>query len=433
VLKIAGAVLLVVGLASELLRLVAGTALLALVVLAAWYAMTRTGWRRRVGAAVCAAVVVALLVVALSGERENASLTIVGVALVIAAAPLGRWALGRDPRTVRADPLWGTPVAAARRPVLLINPRSGGRKAERVRLAEACIECGVEPIVLEPGDDLRGLAIDAIAREADAIGMAGGDGSQAIVASVAAASDVAVVVVPAGTRNHLAMDLGLDRDDVIGALAAFGDAVERRIDLAEVNGRTFVNNVSLGLYASIVRSPEYRDAKVDTTLDMLPSMLGPGSVPFDLSFTGPDGRPHHGAEVIQVSNNPYGRTGLTRTSRPRLDTHRLEVITLELEGDRSAVRFLSALAAGHPERFPGFSAWTTSTFDVGSSEAVQVGLDGESLAIEPPLSFSIRPGALRVRLPPRAIGTSPAGRSMTSREAARGVWRVARGEPGVAA
>jgi hypothetical protein len=86
-----------------------------------------------------------------------------------------------------------------------------------------------------------------------------------------------MVVVPAGTRNHLALDLGLDRDDVVGALDAFGEAVEQSMDLAEVNGRVFVTNVSLGLYAAIVRSPEYRDAKVDTTLSALPSALGPGS------------------------------------------------------------------------------------------------------------------------------------------------------------
>ena len=85
--------------------------------------------------------------------------------------------------------------------------------------------------------------------------MAGGDGSQALVASVAMAADVPLVCVPAGTRNHFALDLGMDRNDVLAALDAFGAAVERRIDLGTVNGRVFVNNVSLGVYAKIVRSP----------------------------------------------------------------------------------------------------------------------------------------------------------------------------------
>ena len=111
------------------------------------------------------------------------------------------------------------------------------------------------------------------------IGMAGGDGSQALVASVAAQRGIPMVIVPAGTRNHLALDLGLDRDDVVGAMDAFGEAVERRMDLADVNGHVFVNNVSLGLYAAIVRSPEYRDAKVDTALGTIPKVLAPRGPP----------------------------------------------------------------------------------------------------------------------------------------------------------
>ena len=112
-----------------------------------------------------------------------------------------------------------------------MNPRSGGGKVERFHLVQEARRRGIEPVVLGPGDDLRRLAEQAVAGAAPTCS-AGGDGSQALVAGVAAAHDVAFVCVPAGTRNHLAMDLGLDRDDVVGALEAFGAAVERRIDLA---------------------------------------------------------------------------------------------------------------------------------------------------------------------------------------------------------
>jgi diacylglycerol kinase family enzyme len=312
------------------------------------------------------------------------------------------------------------------------QPRSGGGKAERFGLVQACRERGIEPIVLSPSDDLPSRARDAIERGADVVGMAGGDGSQAVVASITASCGVPMVVVPAGTRNHLALDLGLDADDVIGALDAFGEAVERHIDLGDVNGRAFVNNVSLGVYASIVRSPEYRDAKVETTLATLPMVLGPGSAPFDLSFVGPDGRMRDGALLVQVSNNPYARTPVAATSRPRLDTHRLGVIALEIDDDRGAMRFLSALAERHPERFDGFAAWTPTTFEVCSARAVDVGLDGEPLTIDPPLCFSIRPEPLRVRLPLHAIGESPAERRLDARSAIRGLWRVALGQPAVA-
>src|SRR4051812_3892594 len=155
-------------------------------------------------------------------------------------------------------------VAPALRPVLLINPRSGGGKAARHDLVDQCRARGVEPIVLQAGDDLTALAAAAVREGADALGMAGGDGSQAVVAAVAAEHDVAYVCVPAGTRNHFTHDLGISRRDVVGALDAFADGEERRIDLGRVNGRTFVNNVAMGAYGAIVRSPEYRAHKVRT-------------------------------------------------------------------------------------------------------------------------------------------------------------------------
>ncbi|MEP6972548.1 MAG: diacylglycerol kinase family protein [Actinomycetota bacterium] len=264
---------------------------------------------------------------------------------------------------------------------------------------------------------------------ADVIGMAGGDGSQALVATVAAERGVPMVVVPAGTRNHLALDLGLERDDVVGALDAFGEAMERSMDLAEVNGRIFVNNVSLGVYAATVRSPEYRDAKVDTTLSSLPKMLGPSAEPFALRYTGPHGEHHDTAHVIQISNNPYGKTIDALGSRPRLDTKRLGLLALEIGDDRAAAAFLSSIAAGHPERFAGFMSWTAETLEVRSDAPIDMGLDGESLSMDSPLTFSIRTEPLRVRLPTHAIGLSPAGRWPGWRSAARGIWRTARGEP----
>jgi diacylglycerol kinase family enzyme len=259
--------------------------------------------------------------------------------------------------------------------------------------------------------------------------MAGGDGSQAIVAAVAAQRDLPMVVVPAGTRNHLALDLGLDRRDVLGALDAFGDAIERRIDLAEVNGRVFVNNVSLGLYAEIVRSPAYRDAKVETALSALPSMLGPGTEPFALSFTDVVGRRHERAHVIQVSNDAYGETVDGRTTRPRLDAGALGVISVEVRDDRAARSLIAAAAAGHPERFEGYGSWVAPTFEVDAPAPVAAGLDGESVTLDVPLIFTTRPLALRIRLPTHAIGASPAGRSVRPRNAMLGVCRVAIGRP----
>jgi len=258
--------------------------------------------------------------------------------------------------------------------------------------------------------------------------MAGGDGSQALVASIAAERGVPMVVIPAGTRNHFALDIGLDRDDVVGALDAYGEARERTIDLADVNGRIFVNNVSLGLYASIVQSPEYRDAKRETTLTALPEMLGPGSEPFDLSFSGPDGASHEGAHVIQVSNGPYGTTTGGITSRPRLDTGRLGVFSLVVPDAVAATRAAAALTTAQPALYEGYLSWETRVFEVTSDSPIAVGLDGEALEMDPPLVFRSRPGVLRLRLPLQAIGYSPAARA-TGVKGLLGLWRVVLGRP----
>ena len=148
------------------------------------------------------------------------------------------------------------------RPVLFFNPKSGGGKAERFKLADEARARGIEPIELGPPWDLEALVRGAIERGADALAMAGGDGSQAIVAAIAAEHDLPYACIPAGTRNHFALDLGVDRDDVVGALDAFLGGGEKRVDLGDVNGRVFVNNVSLGLYAEAVQRDGYREAKL---------------------------------------------------------------------------------------------------------------------------------------------------------------------------
>ena len=169
------------------------------------------------------------------------------------------------------------PADPPRRPVLFINPRSGDGKATRAGLAERAREKAIETMTLAPGQDLAALAGEAAAAGADVLGMAGGDGSLAVVAAVAAAHQIPFVCVPAGTRNHFALDVGVDRHDLTGALDAFTEGVERRIDTAEVNGRMFLNNVSLGIYGDAVRSPAYRDAKVRTLLETAAEVMGPGA------------------------------------------------------------------------------------------------------------------------------------------------------------
>src|SRR5204863_428706 len=213
------------------------------------------------------------------------------------------------------------PAAAPQRPVLFFNPKSGGGKAEKFKLAEEAHSRGIEPIELRRGDDLEALVRDAVASGADAVAVAGGDGTQAIVAAIAAERGLPYACIPAGTRNHFALDLGVDRDDVVGALDAFVDGGRRRVDLAEVNGRVFVNNVSLGVYAEAVQRPGYRESKIRTLLDTVPDALGPDRRPWGLRVTGPDGR-----EPL-ISRRPAPHWACLGAPRPRARTRRATCAT----------------------------------------------------------------------------------------------------------
>jgi diacylglycerol kinase family enzyme len=419
----------VVGLLQRPLVLVVAIACLGVAIGAASYALTRTGARRLVAAVVAILALAAPLALVVAYGRLLQLLLL--IALVTVAAAATRHALGRDLTSLKGGPTPGTVVGPAVRPVLLMNPRSGGGKVERFHLVQEARRRGIESVVLGPGDDLRRLAEQAVAGGADVLGMAGGDGSQALVAGVAAGHDVAFVCMPAGTRNHLAMDLGLDRDDVVGALDAFGAAVERRIDLGLVDERVFVNNATMGLYAKIVQSPTYRDHKVDTALEVLPELLGPHAAPFDLRFTGPDGTEHHSAHLILVSNNRYELSHPEGFgSRRRLDAGTLGICTARLEAPGEAARFAQLQASGPTRRPAGWLEWSDTSFEVRAAAPVEVGVDGEAMLLDPPIRFRIVPGALRVRIPPQAPGYSPAAAVPTPGWATlTALWQTATGRP----
>ena len=199
----------------------------------------------------------------------------------------------------RADP--------PRRPVLFVNPRSGAGAAPRI--AEHAEKRGITVIEFSPDRRLAALVDEAVAGGADALAVAGGDGSLATVAAAARDHDLPFVCVPAGTRNHFARDLGLDPADPTGALDALSDGIEGRIDVGEVNGRLFVNCVSLGIYAEAVHQSGYRDAKVRTLLETARAVLGPDTEGCELDLVDDLGARHTGPAIVIVSNNPYALGG----------------------------------------------------------------------------------------------------------------------------
>ncbi|MGW7680717.1 diacylglycerol/lipid kinase family protein [Kribbella sp. NPDC054772] len=354
--------------------------------LAAWYGVLHRGVVRIVGLAVAAAAVIAAVIILIVRGSFGADLLVVVGLLITLAATRASFASHMD-----------LPSAPApKRAVLFFNPLSGGGKAQKFELAKEARARGIEPIELKRGDDLETLVRGAVERGADALAMAGGDGSQAIVAAIAAERSLPYACIPAGTRNHFALDLGVDRDDVVGALDAFVDGGERLVDLADVNGRVFVNNVSLGLYAEAVQRTGYREAKLRTILDTVPDALGAGGSDLDLRWDGPGGDEHRGGAAVLISNNRYrlGRAVGSGT-RPRIDDGLL------------GITVVGAPADGEDRQLRPMREWTAKTFEVDADRPLPAGIDGEALVLDAPLRFTTRPGVLRVRIAHQHPGSSP--------------------------
>jgi diacylglycerol kinase family enzyme len=283
----------------------------------------------------------------------------------------------------------------ARRPYLIMNPKSGDGKVVRFDLKRQAEELGAEVFLLDgPGPvDVAAVARAAVAGGADLLGVAGGDGTQALVAGIAAEHDLPFVVITAGTRNHFALDLGLDRENPAACLSALRDAVELRVDLGVIGGRTFVNNASFGAYAEIVENPAYRSDKLGTTLQLLPDLLQ-GHRGTRLTALA-DGMEISGPQALLIGNNPYGTgdiAGLGR--RLRLDRGELGVVAVTVASAREAAGLISG------KRAAGLRALTALEVIVtAGTEQVPVGIDGEAVILTVPVRCAIRPRALRVWVP----------------------------------
>jgi diacylglycerol kinase family enzyme len=395
-LCVAGGVAAVAAGAGQWLFLLLGLAGFALAGAGIWWALAHRGVTRLLGALLAVAAPIGVLVLyAASGlwVVAVAALASWTVALACARSALRRL---RKPRGMRSRS-----TRAPRRAVLIMNPRSGGGKVGEHGLVERAEKLGARVILLDldADPDPVALARQAVAEGADLLGVAGGDGTQALVAQVAVEHGLPFMVVTAGTRNHFAMDLGLDREDPARSLDALTDGVELRVDLGEVGGLPFVNTASFGAYAEIVQSPEYRDAKASTALDQLPDLLaGAAGAPLTARA---DEEPLEEPQALLVSNNPYVRADpLGGGRRPRLDTGTLGVIGVKVGGAAQAAE-LALLG----ERASGITSLTCRRVVVESEEEqIPVAVDGEALTLPTPVVCTVRPGVLRVRVPKHRPG-----------------------------
>jgi len=387
---------LVAGEGRGLVILVVGLVGLVVTVVGVWWALAHRGAMRWAGVVLGVGVPVAVIVFY---SRRGLWSAAVG-ALLLCAATL--WCAHAALRRVDRPHIMqeAADLPPPQHPVLIMNPKSGGGKVDRFRLVDKAKRLGARVILLDTSvhTDVAALARQAVADGADLLGVAGGDGTQALVAEVAADHDMPFLVVSAGTRNHFAMDLGLDRADPSRCLDALTDGEEVRVDLGMVAGRPFVNTVSFGAYAQIVQDPAYRDAKTDTALDALPDLLVGTRDRLDARA---DNTRLRDQQAVLVSNNPYTAPGLRGAGRrPRLDAGRLGVLGLRVENAAGAVD----VALRGPQA-PGMSMLTARRVVVhGGADNIPVAVDGEALLLPTPVVCDVRPGALRVRVPKNRPG-----------------------------
>ncbi|MGW3989980.1 diacylglycerol/lipid kinase family protein [Streptomyces sp. NPDC004830] len=382
---------LVAGGLGGLLLLAAGVAGLGLTAAALWWVLSRRGVVRMAAGALAVVAPVALLT--LFAAANLLWLVFVSLLLWSGAVWSGRYALrSTGLRAVRVKE-YRTPPPE--RPFLLLNPRSGGGKVERFQIKEKAEALGARVVLLDPDrqQDVTALARAAVADGADLLGVAGGDGTQALVAAVAAEHGLPFLVIAAGTRNHFAMDLGLDRDDPATCLDALTDGVELRVDLGFAEDRPFVNNASFGVYGAVVQSPGYREDKVGAALERLPDLLTRQSGPRLTARA--DGTTIADPQAVLVSNNAYRMDdpfGFGR--RERLNSGRLGVLAVRVD---SAVEAAELLLSPRPE---GLTVLTAQHVLVEADEPhLEVGLDGEALTLPSPVHCRIARRALRVRVP----------------------------------
>jgi diacylglycerol kinase family enzyme len=388
----AAVVVLVIGGRSSIAVLTVGVLGLGLTLAGAWWFLSKRGVLRWLAAAL--AVASPLFVIWLYVSRN----LLWAVALVLVLAAVAGAAARAALRPAPTEDSAGMPERTAPppvRPFLIMNPRSGGGKVERFKLDVAAEALGAEVALLAgPGHvDVTELARNAVAQGADLLGVAGGDGTQALVAGIASEHDLPFLVVSAGTRNHFAMDLGLDRDHPDSDLVALTDGVELCLDLGLIGERTFVNNASFGAYAEVVQSPEYRDDKAGTTLALLPDLLsghkGPKlmvRIDGELVIEGP--------KAVLVSNNPYDfgdLAGLGR--RARMDTGVLGVVAITVDNAAQAAGLLRGRQARGMSRMVAHEVVVDS-----DAPEIAVGIDGEAVLMPTPVRCTIRPLALRVRV-----------------------------------
>jgi diacylglycerol kinase family enzyme len=292
------------------------------------------------------------------------------------------------------------------RTVVIANRGGGSAEDAEERIRQAFEGTGVEPEIrlVQPGDLDRHCAEIARGEGVSAMVAAGGDGTVSTVAAAVAGTGVALGVLPMGTLNHFAHDAGVPLD-LKAAAAAVAAGRTRQVDAAEVNGRLFVNNSSVGLYPMLVRDREAQQRRIGRTKQR--AMLVAAARAFwrfrnrrlTLRYAGMEAPVN--SPLLFVGNNRY-ETGLLKLGRREAIDRGELCLYAPLARSRLGFFWLSLRAVlGRPDRQRDFLTLDgVGQAEIGSShDMLMVAVDGEVLPMETPLKYRIRPGVLKLIVP----------------------------------
>jgi undecaprenyl-diphosphatase len=285
--------------------------------------------------------------------------------------------------------------------VVLVNPKSGPESTTPDDVAAQFPGSRVQEL---NGKEVRRQVEEAIASVPSPafLAVAGGDGTIRCAAGVVAGTELALVPVPAGTRNHFAKEVGIATLEEAGEAASKGSVVQ--IDLGEVNGEAFVNNANVGAYPRIVRERKVHEKRFSskTVATLVASLRELRALhKFTVVVDGDTSSPYR-SWMVFIGNGRYGTSLFDVASRESVDDGLLDVRILRADGRLARLRVIGRLLFGRLERSPmaEVDAVASITLSFVGRSSVDVALDGEVVRMSSPLAFTCRHRALRVLVPP---------------------------------
>jgi YegS/Rv2252/BmrU family lipid kinase len=276
---------------------------------------------------------------------------------------------------------------------VLLNPSSGQDKTE---LQKLFVQQGVSAIVSELDPASITEKATELAKSFDIVVAGGGDGTVSAVASGLVGTKAALGILPLGTLNHFAKDLGIPLD-VADAVSIIVRGRTKKVDVAEVNGWVFINNSSVGLYPQLVRRREEREDKIGKwpalALSIIKTLASYRPIRLRYQTEGKDVTAR--VTLAFVGNNDYGLEDPGVSNRASVDAGILSLYIMRAHG-RLALVWGVVMSLGKP-KWRHLERYNVAEVTIDPpGKSANVAMDGEVVTLETPLVYRIRPKALRV-------------------------------------